>query len=173
VRAINAVLGLLVGIALAAGGALVIIEAAWTWTGSGFVWIPGGEWLQSFKTTAWSDNEVVAISVAVAAVGLILLLVEIRPHKKRTARFATDKGDWALMRRSTEAHLERRLQSTVPTSPIKTRITPKVRRWRVEVKAKAAASTEPILQDATQSELTRLRAPGAQVKVKASGTGKP
>ena len=40
-RVFNRLLVLALGVAIAAAGVLVILEAIWTWTNSGFVWIPG------------------------------------------------------------------------------------------------------------------------------------
>jgi hypothetical protein len=157
-------------VALAAAAVLVVIEAVWAWTGSGFVWVPGRRWLTSFKTTPWSATIVIAVSVAVAAAGLILVLVEVRPQRKRHAEFATDGGDWLLLRRSTEAHLERRLATQVRTSPVKVRLRPRSLRWRLKVTARAASSTKPALQTAARDELRRLHAPGAS-KVEVTTTG--
>jgi hypothetical protein len=40
---------LALGVAIAAAGVLIILEAIWTWTNSGFVWIPAREWLNSSR----------------------------------------------------------------------------------------------------------------------------
>jgi hypothetical protein len=168
-RLLNRLAALLVGAVLIAGGALVIIEAVWTWTGSGFVWIPGRSWLTSFKTTPWSNNLVIAISIGVAIVGFVLLVVEVRPQRKRVARYRSDHGTWLLMRRSTEAHLSRRLETAVPTSPIKVRLSPRALRWRVMVTARAARSTRPALEAAARAELDQLHAPSTKVQVRTTG----
>ena len=158
-RVFNRLLVLALGVVIAAAGVLVILEAVWTWTNSGFLWIPGREWLNSFKSTPWSDPTVIGISIAVAAVGLVLVVAELRPQRKRHAPFSTDQGDWLLLRRSTEAHLQRRLATQVPVSPIKVRLKPRALRWRLKVRARAAPTTKPALRDAAQTELGRLHAP--------------
>jgi hypothetical protein len=158
-RVFNRLLVLALGVTIVAAGLLVILEAIWTWTNSGFVWIPGREWLNSFKTTSWSAPIVITVSIAVAAAGFLLVLAEIRPQRKRHAPFSTDQGSWLLLRRSTEAHLQRRLATQVPVSPIKVRLTPRALRWRVKVTARAASTTKPALRDAAQTELGRLHAP--------------
>lgn len=171
IRLVNRLLALLIGLALAAGGALVIIEGIWTWTGSGFVWIPGGQWLSSFETTPWSAPAVIGISVAVAVVGLVLLLVEIRPQRHRVVPYPTTTGgDWLLLRRSTEAHLQRRVAAQVPTTPIRARLKPGARAWSLKIKARAARSTAPELERVARAELEALHAPDAsRVRVKATG----
>ncbi len=168
-RVFNRLFALVLGVAVAAGGVLMIIEAIWTGTNSGFVWIPGNEWLTSFKTTSWSSTANIAISIAVAVVGLILLLAEIRPQRKRVAKYSTDSGNWLLLRRSTENHLQRRLAAEVATSPIKVRLKPRALRWRLKVKARAAGTTRPVLEAAARKELARLHAPdSSRIDVKAT-----
>ncbi len=171
-RLVNRLVALIIGAALAAGGVLVAIEAVWTWTGSGFVWIPGNQWLQSFKSTAWSSNLVIAVSVGVGVLGLVLLALELRPQRKRVVRYQTDQGTWLLLRRSTEAHLARRLEQAMPTSPIKARLNPKAVRWRLKVTARAARSSRPDLEAAARAELERLHAPAVRVQVKTTGAAK-
>jgi hypothetical protein len=171
IRVFNRVVLVVVGMALAAGGLLVIIEGVWTWTGNGFVWIPGNEWLTSFKTTQWSEPLVIAISVAVGALGAALLAAEVLPQRRRVAPFRTDQaGEWLLLRRSAEAHLQRRIAAEVPTSPIKARLKPKGKGWTLTVRARAAASSRPVLEAAGQAELATLHAPPAsRVRVRLSG----
>jgi hypothetical protein len=169
-RVFNRLFALVLGVALAAVAVLVVIEAIWAWTNSQFVWIPGHQWLASFKSTPWSATIVIAVSVAVAAAGLILVLVEVRPQRKRHAEFVTATGDWFLLRRSTEAHLQRRLAAQVPTSPAKVRLEPRSLRWRLKVTARGASSTKPALQAAARDELRRLHAPGSS-KVEVTTTG--
>ena len=155
---VNRLFALVLGAAILAGGLLVMLEAIWAWTGSGFVWIREQTWLHAFKTTEWSASLVIAISIGVAVVGLLLLVAQLRPQRKRLAPFATEHDSWWLLRHSTEGYLDRRLETAVPTSPIKTRLNPKGR-WRLKVTARAAASTRPTLEAAAQTELERLRAP--------------
>jgi hypothetical protein len=172
-RVFNRLLGLMLGLAIAAGGLLVIIEAVSTGIGSGFVWVSGHDWVRAFETTPWAADEVIAISIAVAAVGFLLFVAEFRPQRKRVARYSTDHGTWLLLRRSTEAHLQRRLTVAVPTSPIKVRLKPRALLWRLNVRARAATSTAPVLQAAALSELERLHSPKAtRVRVKTTGANK-
>ena len=147
-----------------------MVEAIWAWTGSGFVGAPVGQCLATFKATPWSATIVVAISVAVAAVGLILLLAELRPQRKRHAEFATGNGHWLLLRRSAEGHLQRRLATQVPADAVKVRLMPRSPRWRLKVTARAASASKPALQSAARDELGRLHAPGSStVEVSTSG----
>ena len=167
----NRVLLAVLGLVLVAAGLLVIIEAVWAWTGNGFVWIPGDTWLSSFKSTAWSDPATIAISVAVGALGLALFVGEALPRRPRVAPFPTENtGDWMLLRRPTEGHLQRRLAAQVPVSPIKARLNPKRLHWTLKIRARAAASTRPDLERAARAELAVLRAPErSRVRIHTTG----
>jgi hypothetical protein len=131
------------------------------------VWIPGNTWLSSFKTTAWSDPATIAISVGVGVLGLILFVAEVKPRRPRVVPLRTENtGEWVLLRRSTETHLARRLAAQVPVSPIRTRLNPKPWRWTLRVKARAAVSSKPALEQAAQAELAAIGAPsGSRVRV--------
>lgn len=175
IRVVNRILVFVIGAALLGGGALVVIEGIFTWTNSGFVWIPGDEWLHSFETTAWSAPIVIAVSAAVGAVGLLLALGELKPQRKRVAEYRTDAEITVLLlRRSTEAHLGRRLSREVPVSPVRTRLNPGRDHWTLTVRAKAAASTRPDLERAAQAELDLLHAPERRrIKVHTTGATAP
>jgi WXXGXW repeat (2 copies) len=167
----NRILLAITGLILVAGGLLVVIEAIWAWTGNGFVWIPGHTWLSSFENTAWSDPAAIAICVSVGILGLLLLAAEVIPRRPRVVPFRTEnRGEWVLLRRSTEAHLQRRLAAEVPTSPITARLKTRSRKWTLRVRARAAESTKPALERRARAELAALRAPEAsQVRVNTTG----
>jgi hypothetical protein len=171
IRLFNRLLAFTVGVALVAGGVLVIVDGIWTWTNSGFVGIPGQEWLSSFKTTPWSATMVIVISALVAGFGLLLLLFELRPQRKRVITYQTDTaGEWLLLRRSTEGRLRRRLSEQVATGSIKARLKPRAGKWSLKVNARAAPSSRPVIETAARAELALLHAPEAsQVRVKTVG----
>lgn len=171
IRVFNRLLVCLIGAVLLGGGALVIIEAVSTWTHSGFLWIPGDQWLHTFQTTAWSAPIVLAVSGAVGSAGLLLVSSELKPQRKRVVEYATDsRVTWLLLRRSTEARLGRRLSKHVPLSSVRARFKPRRRSWVVTVRAKAAASARPELEQAAREELQALHAPsGSRVKVHTTG----
>jgi hypothetical protein len=171
IRLGNRLLVLVLGVVLLAGGLLIIIEGVWNWTNSGFVWIPGSEWLHSFETTAWSDRHVVLWSLVAVVVGVLLLVLELRPQRPRVLKLDVESpGEWLVLRRSTEGHLQRRLEAKVPTKPIKTRLKPRPRGWTLKLKANAAASTRPELEAAGRAELAAMHAPStSRVQVRTLG----
>jgi hypothetical protein len=170
-RVVDRLLLTVIGLVLVAGGALVIIEAVWSWTNNGFVWVPGDRWLHSFETTAWSDPASIGISITAGALGLLLFVFASWPRRPRAAVFPTEKaGQWSLLRRSTESHLQRRLAVQVPVSRIKARLNLKSSGWTLKVKARSARSARPALEQSARAELAALRAPiSSRVRVVTTG----
>ena len=161
-RLVNRVLVFLIGAVLLGGGVLVAIEAVSTWSNSGFLWIPGRQWLRSFETTAWSSTVVIAISAAVGGIGLVLFIAEAKPKRKRLLQYRSASDGPAallLLRRPTEAHLARRVALQVPVSPVKARLAPRAGAWNVSISAEAASTSRPLLESAVQGELDALGAP--------------
>ena len=171
IRLLNRLLVLVLGLALLGGGLLVVIEGIWTWTNSGFVWIPGSTWLHSFETTRWSDRSVIVWCVAAGAVGLVLAVAELRRQRPRSFRYdGAGPGEWQLLRRPTEAHIERRIVARVPASPVKVRLGAGPMGWSLRLRAKAAAATRATLETAAHTELDGLHAPrGSKVRVRTTG----
>ena len=94
------------------------------------------------------------------------------PDGPRVVPFPTENtGDWVLLRRSTEAHLQRRLAAQVSDQPHQSPAEPQARsRWTLKIRARAAASTKPALEQAARAELAALRAPQAS-RVRVDTTG--
>ena len=156
------------GVILAGVGFIVAVEAVWTGLGYRFLWFPGRTWLHSLRTSAWSDRTVMVGAAIAAAVGLILLVVELRPWPPRLARSSIQEQDtWLIQRHSAEQYLRRAVQQEVPRSPIKADLAIGRRRWNLRLRVRAAASTKPDLVAAGQQELEKLGAPeGSKVTVR-------
>jgi hypothetical protein len=158
------------GVILAGAGIIIAVEAVWSGLGYRFLWFPGQAWLHSLRTSAWSDRTVMVGAAIAAAVGLILLVVELRPWPQRLARSSIQEQDtWLMQRNSAEQYLRRAVQRAVPRSPIKADLTIGRRRWNLRLRARAAASTKPEIVAAARQELEKLGAPeGSKVGVRTS-----
>ncbi len=156
------------GVILAGAGFIVAVEAAWTGLGYRFLWFPGQVWLHALRTSAWSDRTVMIGAALAAAVGLILLVAELRPWPPRLARSSIqEQNTWLIQRRSAEQYLRRVVQREVPRAPIKADLTIGRRGWNLRLRVRAAASTKPDLVAAGQQELEKLGAPeGSKVTVR-------
>lgn len=156
------------GVILAGVGFVIVVEAVWTGFGYRFLWFPGQAWLHSLRTSAWSERTVMVGAAIAAAVGLILLVVELRPWPQRLARSSIQERDtWLIQRRSAEQYLRRAVQREVPRSPLKADLTIGRRRWNLRLRARADVSTKPDFVAAGQQELEKLGAPkGSKVGVR-------
>ena len=83
-RVLLRVLGLLIGLALAAAGVLIVIEVIATWLRrdvvTGLV-VPWHLWRPALETMSWNEAPVPGIAIAVAVVGLLLALVGLRARR--------------------------------------------------------------------------------------------
>jgi hypothetical protein len=156
------------GVIVAGVGFIVAVEAVWTGLGYRFLWFPGQTWLHSLRTSAWSDRAVMVGAAIAAAIGLLLLVVELRPWPPRLARSSMQERDtWLIQRHSAEQYLRRAVQREVPRAPVKADLKINRRRWNLTLRARAAASTKPDLVAAGQQELEKLGAPkGSKVTVR-------
>jgi hypothetical protein len=164
----NRLLVFALGLVLAAFGFVMAIEAAWTGLGYRFLWFPGPKWLHSLRTSAWSDRSVMVGAAVIAAIGLALLVAELRPWPKRLARLCIKHEEiWLIQRHSAEQYVMRAVANEVPRTPVKAGLRIGKRRWLLRLRANAATSTKPNLEAAGRRELTKLGAPlGSRVAVR-------
>jgi hypothetical protein len=150
------------------------VEAIWTGLGYHFLWFPGEAWRATLRHTSWSSRSVLVGAAIAAAVGLIVLITELRPAPRRLARFHVDGDEtWYYQRHSVELHLRRSLAKEIPTLPIKTDLRVASARWKLRVRAHAASSTKSALQAAGNQQLQELRAPhGSTVTVRTTRAAK-
>ncbi|MBC6449498.1 DUF6286 domain-containing protein [Actinokineospora xionganensis] len=75
-RVLVRVLSLLLGLALAAAGALLAVEVAWAWwrPESPSLLVPWRQWRETLADLSWQSTPVLITAVAVAVVGLLLAL---------------------------------------------------------------------------------------------------
>jgi hypothetical protein len=155
-------------VAVTALGFVIAVEAAWTGLGYRFLWFPGQQWLHTLRSTAWSARSVAIAGASVAAFGLLLLAIEVRPRPKRLAQISVEGDDvWLLNRRSTEHHLRRLMQNRVSSSPVEVRLKVSRQQWRLVLRAKGNEGTKASLASLGSQDLEKLLAPpGSKVTAK-------
>jgi hypothetical protein len=87
VRVLLRTLSPLLGLALAAVGAILVIEVVTAWlrpASSGLV-VPWPSWQRALSALTWSDRPVIVVSICVAVVGLLLLLVALLARRHDVA----------------------------------------------------------------------------------------
>jgi hypothetical protein len=79
---VDRVLSVLVALVLVALGVLIPVEVVHAALGKhGYLVLPYESWARAARDHAWDSTLVMTISAVVAAVGLLLLLVELRPRR--------------------------------------------------------------------------------------------
>lgn len=133
-RFVNRVLGALVALALAVIGALVVIEVVAASFNSGVVVVHWRVALRWARHTTWDASVVQSSCVVMAAVGLILLLLELKPRRAKRFRVKSEATDAAFTRRGVKAAVQSAVGDVDGVSD--SDVT--VRRRRVKVRATAA-----------------------------------
>ncbi len=185
-RVTNRLLGILVGLALAAAGGFMAFETILAAAGQPFLVIPGRQWLTVLRHTKWSAATVIVVMAVIAAVGVVLLIAEARRWRRWRAPIAAARGTaaiaaangtttWWVTRRSVEAHLARQLRASTDALRPRFRLNPRDRQWRIRVLAgmpvladqDARAAMAGQIEEIATQVLARLGAPGSsRIKVR-------
>jgi hypothetical protein len=83
-RVLLRILAPLLGLALAAAGVLFVIEVLAAWarpTATSGLVVPWRDWRATLEQLTWVDNPVPGIAIAVAAVGLLLVLIGLAARR--------------------------------------------------------------------------------------------
>ena len=153
-RVFNRLFVFAIAVAIAGLGFIIAVEAVWIGFGYRVLWFPGNDWLSTLRTTSWSTRSVQVRAAATALAGLALVILEVRPWRKRLVPTHIDDEDtWLLNRRSTERLVHRQLQRQVPTVLSRLAFAFGALRWKLTLRAHAPASTRPVLEAAAGENL--------------------
>lgn len=173
-RALNRLLSLLLGLALAVAGVIVVIEVILAAAGESFVALPANRWLGWLKATPWSAASVMAILAAMTLVGLMLLLAELRPWRSRRIRAPVGgRGEWWLLRGSTEAYLRRDLESKTVANKVRPKLSARGGACQVRLKVDASEAARPEIEHGTRDALRGLGIERTALTLKARGSSRP
>lgn len=174
-RAFNRLLGLVVGLALVGAGGFCVLEVVLAAIGDNFVVIPGRSWLEALRTTPWSATTVLVVVAAVAGIGVVLFLAEVRRwHRSRLELPTGGQGArWWVSSRSVEAHVRRRVVAETLASRARLRLVARRRRWKAKLEAVAPTSTRAEIEASTRRALEGVGAPAdTRVRIKISAPRK-
>ena len=156
-RAFNRFLSLVLGLALVGGGALAIAELLAAVFGQQPLLVPAARWAEALRRATVSDTVPQIVFGVVAAVALVLLVIEARPWPKRRIAWATDdRGAWWLRRRSIEDHIASGVVDATSATGAEEILRAGRRRWSAEVLADAAPAARPAIRQRAEELLARL-----------------
>lgn len=157
-RLINRLLAAVLAAALIAGAVVVIVEViADRVTGHTAIvnWHPVYEWAER---TSWMQGSVRVGSIIIAALGVILLLAELRRSKPKRLRIASDLTDAAYTRRGVAATIRTAVNDVDGINHTAV----KVKRRKVKVAATTAGrqpyTAQSLREPATAAAQQRLNA---------------
>jgi hypothetical protein len=172
-RFVNRLLGAVVAVALVVAGALVVIEVlAASFNASAVVvhWRVALRWARQIT---WDTSVVQSTCVLMAAAGLILVVLELKPRRRRRFTVKSEATDAAFTRRGVKAAV----QSAVGEMDGIDATAVSVRRRRIRVRAtttavapESAASLEESVRSTAQSQVASLELDPAPRIVTTVGT---
>jgi hypothetical protein len=159
VRTTNRILSALLGLALLVVGLAVVIEMVLIALGREPIVVPLDRWYESLRTVRLADRGFLAAAAVAALIGLVLVILELRPWAPQRVRTDVSLGTplW-INRRS----VERRVDSASATAGVEhphSRVRGKPGRWRLRLYGAAWPDQLDSVATAVRAELDRLHAP--------------
>ena len=156
-RATNRILSTLLGLLLVIVGIAVVIEMAVI--ALGWQQAPLASWYDWLRRVHFADSSFLTIAAIVAAVGLALLILELRPQAPHRVQTNAAAGPpLSIPRRS----VEHRIDSAAAAAGVErahSSVSGSSGRWRLRVKGVAEPDQHDSVMTAVQAELERLDAP--------------
>jgi hypothetical protein len=158
-RTTNRILSTLLGLVLLLAGLAVAIEAGLiAWGGRPAV-VPADRWYAALRELRLADVRFLGTAAVVALVGLVLVLLQLRPWPPELVQTsAGDHPPLAIARRSVEQRVAlaaARAGVEHPASAVRGR----PGRWRVRLRGVAWPDRQDAVMAAVRAELDRLYAP--------------
>jgi hypothetical protein len=160
-RAVNRLLSLLLGLVLLLGGLLVAVEALLAALGQASWLIPVDRWYEFLTETRVGDRRVLIVSLAVAVLGLILVVAEVRrwPPTRLPVHLESADGHWWVARRSAESRLASAAGDVTGVVGARAKLRARHGRWQIGVRVEARESSRPVVEQAIEETLKRLSPP--------------
>jgi hypothetical protein len=172
-RTTNRVLSAVLGLLLLVGGVLTAVEIAIAYLG-GSPWIlPYDEWYRRALSHSWESGGIRGLLIAVAAVGLVLLILQFVRRAPLTLPMRSEiDATYAVRRRSLQRSLARTAERVDGVASARA----KVDRRTIQIKARSnrrlPSDLKPALENAIQFRLRSLELepePRVRVSVRLRG----
>jgi hypothetical protein len=156
-RGVNRVASALLGLVLILVGLFVVLVMSLVAAGSSPRWLPLDHTYARLMRTTVGNHAVLITSIVVGVVGLLVLLVELRPWRPdRLLAGRTDTTPWWLSRRSVERRTTTMAQSVPGVSRVRAKARGRPKRWHLRVQAEGLSDKREDVNRAVRDELARL-----------------
>jgi hypothetical protein len=156
-RGLNRVASGLLGLVLILVGLFVVLVMVLVAVGSSPRWLPLDHTYATLMRTTVADHAVLITAIVAGVVGLLLLVMELRPWKPdRLAAGQADTTPWWLSRRSVERRTATMAESVLGVSHARAKVRGRPKRWHLRVQAEGLSDKREDLNRAVREELARL-----------------
>jgi hypothetical protein len=157
----NRVASGLLGLVLIAIGLTIAVDVWRVASGAAPLVLPLDEWYRSLTTTTLSDSTFVATAALVGLLGLVLLVLELRPWAPARVRAgAVPEAPWWVSRRSVERRTASAAGGVRGVERVHSEVRGPAERWRLTVRGVGLPERRDAVVQAVRAELDRLYAPG-------------
>lgn len=151
----NRLASLLLGLVVAAVGVLIGLEAVMVLRGDAPMLLPLSGWYRQLRELTFGDGVVLAVAIGLAVLGLVLLIVQLRPWRPVRVPVTVDE-DWYVQRRGAERGVVQAVDGVYGVTQAKVRVG---KRWRCRVWAAGDAGSRSEVTAVVTDELERMSAP--------------
>lgn len=156
-RGLNRVASGLLGLVLILVGLFVVLVMALLAAGSSPRWLPLDHTYATLMRTTVANHTVLITSIVAGVVGLLVLLLELRPWKPdRLLAGRADATPWWLSRRSVERRTATMAGSVAGVSHARAKALGRSKRWHLRVRAEGLSDKREEVNRAVREELARL-----------------
>ncbi|ASW54983.1 hypothetical protein [Plantactinospora sp. KBS50] len=160
-RIVNRIATLLLSLVLLAAGLVLVIEAARVGFGRPPLVVERNSWYTALRDTQLNATPVRIGVAAATALGLLIVLSQVRRWRPRRLDVPLGPGRWSVSRRSVERRLARAVTGTPGVRHTDVRVVGPSRagEWRPRIRVAGGPATAAGAQAAARRELDRLGAP--------------
>jgi hypothetical protein len=157
VRGFNRIASGVLGLVLILVGLFVVLVMALVAVGRSPRWLPLDHTYATLMRTTVASHAVLITSIVVGVVGLLLLLVELRPWKPdHVLAGRADTTLWWLSRHSVERRTATMAQSVAGVSHVRAKVHGRPEQWHLRVRAEGLSGKREEVNRAVREELARL-----------------
>ena len=158
-RTTNRILSAVLGLVLIVVGLTVVIEMALIAAGRNPAVMSLDRWHRSLRTVSLDDGRFLAVAIGLGLIGLVLLVVELRPWPPSQVQTNAAAGaPLSISRRSVQRRVET-AAATAGVSRARSGVRGKPSHWRLKLRAVGWPDRRDAVTDAVRAELDRLYAP--------------